>query len=276
MSSSALAQNSDFKRWEFGLNVGGYKAHKYTSVRYDGFDGEYQGDGAKYVYDFGVDYYLGLGTSSPYSIYNQIRQQYNDLDFQRHQFPENMRYNLGLALGVHIGSRFDEFSSFFVDIDIANLKLADALTFEIDDPANQTAQPTLEIEQITGKERRLSSNIGLHFGLGDDVEGHPYFEIGGNITAVRVEENAMIVKERKYVLTQWSRNANRIYSQADYGSLGYGVFAGLGYRMRLQEQLPIDVGATCMFTRVGLGPNTPSLPYKFRPQFQFYIRAMWG
>src|SRR5690606_16974159 len=145
--------------------------------------------------------------------------------------------------------------TFFLSVDFVNLTLNDALTFEVDDPSSQTSDPLIVTERIYGEEKRLSANLGFHFALGTDPDNSPYVETGLNMTSIRVLKNSMFVQEKEYILTYWSKNPNVLYSQADYGGVGFGLFGGVGYRTRIQDQLLIDLGADVIFGRMPLGPD---------------------
>lgn len=266
---SSLAQ---LENWEFGVNLGTYKANSYTSIRYDGADVEYN-------YNLDVVYYINLNSSNPNSVYNRIRQSYGDYDFDVLEYPTNMRYNFGLMLGGHIAYKTDELNSFFVDANFAQLTLNDALTFEVFDPSNQTSQQIIKVEGLLGEEDRMVLDVGGKFGFGEEAQ-HGYFTIGANVTATRVKKSSMVVQDREYILTQWTRNAtnqNSIYQNVDWGGVGYGAFAGLGYRFRLLDQLVLDAGANAYFVKINLGPdNIVSHPKAFKFQSTAYLRIIWG
>lgn len=260
---------SQDKKWEFGINVGGYKANKHTTIRYDGADVEYSN------YNLDVEYYYGLSSTNTNSVYNRVKQSYGDLDWEPSvdAYPTDMRYNIGLDLGVHLGYFSSETTIFFVDANFANIKVNDALTITVDDPNTQTTQNDIRVESLTGEERRLTVNPGVQFLVGESADASPYISFGPNLTWTRVDKNSMIIQGNEYVLTQYSRNSNNIYSVADFGGIGFGGFAGVGYRYRLRDQIVLDFGYTGMFTKIGLGPDFNKA---FKLQSSFYMRIMWS
>lgn len=247
--------------WLFSAGVGGYKANKHTAYRYDGADIEYD-------YDYSVEYYLSLSPNNQYSIYNRIKTSYGDRDFTFGEYPENLIYQPALAFNGTIGYFTDKSHALFLSFDFINLKTIGQLTFLVEDPGNQTAEPDIRVEGIEGKERRFVSFIGYEFNQMDKGENSAYFRLGANITAALVEYNRMNVNGNYYTLTQRVKNGNIIYNNADYGGLGFGLSTGVGYRYFPQESLALDVGARMDYTKINIGPDTFQ---KFKPQFEIYL-----
>ncbi len=253
-----ITQNSP---WLFSAGIGGCKANKHTAFRYDGSDVEYD-------YDYSVEYYLSLAPNNQYSIYNRIKSSYDDRDFTFGEYPENLIYQPALSFNGTIGYFTDETHAFFLSFDFIDLKTIGQLTFEVEDPANQTAEPDIRVEGIEGKERRFVGFVGYEFNQLEKGENSAYFRLGANVTAALVEYNRMNVSGTYYTLTQRSNNGNIIYNNADYGGIGYGLSAGVGYRYFPQESLALDVGFRTDYTKVNIGPE---FFQKFKPQFAIYL-----
>ncbi len=263
-------ETTSFQNWEIGVNIGTYKANKYNTIRYDGSDVEYD-------YSLDVQYHLDLNPNHPNSIYQQIRQSYGDLDFSltNDSYPRDMRYKFGLEFGGHLAYKTDESSMIFVDVNFANLTTTDAFTFEVDDPATQTSQPDIKVESIVGEEKRLNINLGYHIGLGDNPDATPYLELGGNLASTRMVENYLVVQDKKYTLSRYSRNLsqNSIYRNVDFGGVGFGGFIGGGFRYRMSSKFVFDFGGNMLFTKINLGPE---FYQKFKPHGSFYFRILWS
>lgn len=255
------------KSFELGINIGAYKANKHTAIRYDGADVEYAD------YNLDVAYYHGLAPNNSFSVYERVKQSYGDLDWYpaADAYPGDMRYNFGLDLGIHLGYKTDVSNSIFLDANFSTISLNDALIIEVDDPNTPSSEADLRVEALTGRERRLTINPGLHFGMGDNPDATPYIQVGPNVTWVRVEKNSMVIQEKEYILTQFNRNQNSIYSVADYGGIGFGGFLGLGYRYRLSDQFVVDFGYTAIMAKIGMGPE---FNRAFKLQNVLYLRVL--
>lgn len=267
LCSVTFAANAQDRAFELGINIGAYKGNKHTAIRYDGADVEYAN------YNLDVAYYHGLAPNNSFSVYERVKLSYGDLDWapSADAYPGDMRYNFGLDLGIHLGYKTDESNSIFVDANFSILSLNDALIIEVDDPSTPSSEADLRVEALTGRERRLTVNPGLHFGMGDDPDATPYIQFGPNLTWVRVEKNSMVIQEKEYILTQFNRNQNSIHSVADYGGIGFGGFLGLGYRYRLSDQFVVDIGYTAIMAKLGLGPD---FNRAFKLQNVVYLRVL--
>jgi hypothetical protein len=247
-----------------GISGGSLLANRISAYRYDGSDAEYDG-----IYDYGFDRLL---------LNNQIRSQIsNELgltstDFEIGGFPERMRYKPSYTLGVNAGYYISEPFAIYAEANLSRMNLVDAITLEYQDPGSTVSEPQIEICPLTGKEQRLDLTLGGHYDFTYGEQLMFYGEFGLVMNSVRARHNEVQVRSLRYVLTSYNRNNPAVYPNVDWGGLSFGGSGGMGFRYKFNRQITFDVGGTVLVQKINLSPD---IYQKWRPQYFFYLRALW-
>ena len=134
----------DSSRFSFGINFGAHFANNNTAK-----------------------IYTGSPSATPFGIDFVIKQQFNQQellnffgtpDYRVEEYPFDPVYRTASEIGLHFAYQFDSsFSnSFFIDVNIAQLKFEQLFTIGYEDPLNQSIDPTtFQRFPIFGKENRF-------------------------------------------------------------------------------------------------------------------------
>ncbi len=251
------------KNLVIGFSVGGFLANKHTGYRYDGSDIEYDG-----LYDYGFQKLLFNA-----QIQNQISNELglSNTDFSISEFPDPARYRPAVSIGLTAGYYVSEPLAFFVEGIFTRLNLNNVLVLEYDNPSSTLTQVTYENAIVRGREQRFDLNAGIHLDLNSGEQLMFYTELAASINSTRALHNEVQVRSLKYVLTSFNRTTNA-YPLADWGGMGFGGSGGLGMRYKFNQQITFDIGGTVMYQKINLAPEQFQ---RFKPQYLFYIRALW-
>lgn len=262
-SGTALYRTRDFYA---GVTIGSMYANKHTAFRYDGWDGEYTD------FDWSVERLLfQSGPNNTQSLYNQVREVLGQRDFQMGEYPENVRYNLSVSIGGVLGYYVSEGTALFVEGMFSRLRTKDVFTLEVESGNPTITEPDYELCGIDGFEERLDVTAGVHVDFDPLEQGTLYMQLGAMLNATRARKNEITIRTLKYTLWQWNENSNA-YQNVDFGGLGFGGKAGLGYRFKFNEQFTFDLGADVFLQKINLGPDPIQ---KWKMQYFAYLRLLW-
>ena len=129
--------------WVLGINSGVYLADKNTA-------------------------HLYRGDATGYGVYSIFNNSINKPTFDDYfgcidcwdieELPQNMTYNPSMEIGLHLGKTKEKIK-YYIDINFVNLKLQNYVIIAIDDPNNQSTEPTYTPIGIFGNEKRNLYNI---------------------------------------------------------------------------------------------------------------------
>lgn len=243
---------SDREGWSFGLNLGGYFANKASAIVYNGEALYDINDIQAQVYT--IEERLNLNQQTIQQVTNLIAAEAFFIPFD--SYPQLIRYNPGLMVGLHTGYRFNNENSVFVDINYANLRAADKFTLEtnlLPDPSQGTSD--IRLYNIIGEEDRLNIQAGYRAGLVINEDMNWYFEGGGSFLATRMVNNFVEIEGTTFDL--W------IGTQGGFGNIqgpasnltatGLGFFGGTGIEVFFNDRYEAHLGLRLSRDQVVLG-----------------------
>ena len=227
-------QNSELV---IGINGGGHIANKKTSVQYNGF-------------------YNSYGVTN---IFN--RPENRTIFDQFFQYPYSIetslnaiKYSPGTEIGFHIGKQKRK-SKIYVDINFADLKVQDVVTIAVDDPNNQSVDPTYIPISLIGKEKRNMINLGVIKTVYEESNFSLLNPIFIQVLEVRLKENYIIVDNKQYNIIH---NSGTLLNQNlgnSPGGYGFGIGSGLVFNYFMNKDLSFDFGYHIQFSKTNFSEN---------------------
>lgn len=271
LTGSAVCQGrTEFVREKdvyFGLTGGSLLANKHTATRYDGSDFEYP---QRYDLEFLLSF-----PQIRAEIASNLGVQSNEFRVASDGYPEPLKYRPSVSLGGVFGYYFSEPAAFFVEGVISRISISNAIVLEIDNPSSTLTEPRREICPLLGREDRFDLTVGLHYDFTYGEQLMFYTEFGAMLNSVRPRSNSVFISGKEYVFTRNNQNTNLLNitnMHPDPGGIGFGGKLGLGFRYKFNEKFTFDLGGDLFYLRINLGPEDWQ---KFKPQWMFYIRALW-
>lgn len=225
----------DSSRFSFGINVGAHFSNNNTAEIYTGTPA---------VTQFGIPNIF----SQPFN--REALDRYFRYPYQIAEYPFDPVYRTASEIGVHFSYKFgtDLANAIFIDFNTVQLKFEQFFTVAIDDPNNQTTEPTFERIPIFGRENRFHLNLGTQLSLHNGEASNAYFSLFGNINNVQMRRNYIVIDNREYEI--FHRNFNRPNQRL--GGIGYGGGAGLGFKFRLTDKIWTDFYYNLYYTQINL------------------------
>lgn len=247
----AQDEEGDSPNLEIGIQAGAYLANPYPAVFYNGNNGYYS------LYDLLQNQF----------VYNQIFNKIQ-LPFRLSELPLDIRYRPGIMAGVHLGRSGEYGSGWFLDLSFVDLRVNDAFVLEADDPNNTSGSKRYFTESIQGKEQRFMMDLGATFYYSDNG----YFNIGGNLNAVKAVSNIVVIEGLQYNLLIPQQGFGGSVSR---GGLGFGALAGTGFRYPFNEKFTFDLEGRLYLQRINLRFSDSSpLALKLSPQV--FLRILFN
>ena len=266
--SQELGKSSlELKKFFIGVNAGGYLGNKKTANFYNGADAN------------------GLSRVLNTTFYTDQIDQKLVYNWERDEFPGQMRYNVALQLGVHLGYHLSDGFALIGDVDIINLKTQDFVTFLIDDPNNGLPGPTIETMPILGKEKRLNFNFGFQNYLSQENNTFVYWSMAFNATSARFDDNKLKIRDLPEIYVgdpRWIGSVNpnngtviNDRGRTRPGGTGYGGLIGGGVKFKFNEQFVFDLGYNLIYTTIKL-TDYDSVFKERGVQHSLFLRLIWG
>jgi len=227
-----------------GVNLGAYFANDNTAIVYRG---------SPDVTPFGIDYIFNL------AAYQQTFNDYFLYPYQISEYPVESVYRTSFEIGAHLGVQFNEDISIYMDVNSTQLSYEQLFTVSIDDPFNQMIGPTFQQLPIFGKETRFNLNLGTQLSLYDDESANIYFSFFGNMNAVRLEKNYIVVNNTNYAIFHTNDIGGNINQKP--GGVGFGGGSGLGLKLKLNENLLADLNYNLYYTETNLTESVQSYDF---------------
>jgi hypothetical protein len=229
-----------------GVNLGFYKANRYTA-----------------------SYYNGSGVNN---VDSTINNTYNYpkikesliYDFSLAQLPAKMHYSPAFLLGVYFKYAIKN-SGIIIQFNIAKLRANDVFTLIIDDPNNFSSEPVYKQESIQGIEQRASIDVGYSYTFNPRSNYRPFLQFGGNLTSTKFLDNKIKIENLQYSITNYRFS----YYKLEQGGVGFGAFAGGGMNLIFNESISIMPTLNIYYTHAKMGPLT-----KPKFNYSFYITAI--
>jgi hypothetical protein len=219
-----------------GINFGGLFANDNTAAIYVGSDE---------ITSFGINYILNVPQYKP------AFDSYFEHNYALEEVPLNPSYKTAFNIGLHAGFYVSEMNTIFIDIDYANLKFEQNFTIVIDDPVNQSVQPSYEQFPILGEEKRININLGTQFSLIQGSKTDFYWSAFGNFNSIELERNYIIIDGREYEII----HSNPLLPATAPGGIGYGGGSGLGLKYKLTNEISADLTYNLYYIKTKMNDN---------------------
>lgn len=195
-------------------------------------------------------------------------------------YPQNIRYSPGLITGVTMGYKLSPNLQLGIDADFSKLKVKSFFTIEVLDASNTTSQEQYQTGQLYAEESRFNGRLNFDY-VSTDEKINYIIGLSGIFSAWRVDEHLAVFNE--FIMPLHSvHNPNNNFSTRTSGSgFGYGVNAGLEYRVN--EKIVCQLMYQPYFQRTeyyltnqaieNLGSDY--IKDKFRLEHDITLRILW-
>jgi len=258
----AQAVSDIVSRWGLGFNMGYYHANRYQANFYNGTANN--------------ENTIGYVFNNKYQ-YQEIFTLLNATDtLIITGLPMRMSYqpavSLGFSVRYHITPRFDWFTRF----NYVRLHTSDYFTVDVD-PNTFPTFPDIRLYDIYGTEERMLIDMGftLYKEIGEQSDW--FVEGGFDLNNTDVKENKIRFENKEYSIIDlyggvaYTPNLPLQEYPNEQGGLGYGLFAGGGIRVRVNDNVGFEPGLNVYAKKIEL-PGYAT----FRPHFLAYVRLTMG
>ncbi len=236
-----------------GINVGAFFANNNTAV-----------------------IYTGGNNITPYGINYILTQPYNKItfdDYFKHPYfvselPQTPSYKAALDFGFHAGVNVDKLTAIYLDINMTQLKYEQTFTIAIDDPFNQSPEPTYEQIPIFGKEKRFNLNLGTQLSFYKQNKTTIYWSIFGNLNGVQLERNYFVINNREYEIL--FNNPQDITIKPS--GIGFGGGTGAGLKYQVTNNILVDFTYNLYYTKT----NITETIHPYGIHHGFMMRVLWN
>ncbi len=226
----------DYPIFFAGINAGALFPNNNTALIYTG---------ASNVTNYGINYILSVPS------YKLQFDDYFKHSYGLEETPKDPVYNTAFNIGLHAGVSVSKFSSIYVDINFANLKYEQNFTIVIDDPLNQSIDPTYEQFPIIGEEKRININLGTQLNYYNQDETILYLALFGNFNSLQLERNYIVINNKEYeIIHNTPQQPN-----AKPGGIGYGAGSGLGVKYKLSHNILADLTYNLYYIKTNMNDN---------------------
>lgn len=220
--------------------------------------------------------YTGGSNITPYGINYILTQPQNKITFDNYfkhpyyvaELPIKPTYKTAFDIGFHGGFHINKVNSIYMDINIAQLKYEQTFTIAVEDPSNQSADPTYEQIPIFGKEKRFNLNLGTQLSYYTTEKTDWYWAVFGNLNVVKMERNYMIINNTEYEI--YHNTPDQINIKP--GGLGFGGGTGLGLKYQLSSNIVVDLTYNLYYTKTNMTDNIQ--PYGMH--HGILMRILWN
>jgi len=219
-----------------GINFGMLFANSNTAAIYTG---------ASNITPYGIDYILSIPT------YKTAFDAYFQYPYYVSELPQNPSYKSTFDVGLHAGINIGKGSTIYLDVNSSNLNYEQVFTIAIDDPTNQSVEPTYEQFPIIGKEKRINFNLGTQLALLHKNKTIVYWSAFGNFNSIKLERNYIIINAREYEIIHYNPQIPNVQT----GGIGYGGGSGAGIKYRLTDKILVDLTYNLYYIKTKMNDN---------------------
>ena len=220
----------------FGINAGAFFPNSNTAYIYTG---------ASNVSSYGIDYILSVPS------YKITFDAYFQYPYSLEELPQSPSYKTAVDVGLHAGVNLGGGNTVYLDINSSNLNYEQVFTLAIDDPYNQSPEPTYRQLPIIGKETRVNLNIGTQLALLNKKKTTIYWSAFGNLNNTKLERNYIIIDDREYEII----HSNPQLPNVQPGGIGYGGGSGVGVKYKLTNRIIADLTYNFYYTKTKMNDN---------------------
>jgi hypothetical protein len=250
------------KRWEFGVNIGGYFANKYTANFYNGSESNEN----KLSYVMGNKYW-----------YQEICQSLNVPDTSKVYvtgIPTNMHYHPAITGGLFLRCNITKKHGIFLEANYVKLKTEDAITLQI--PPSYWTFEQFYVEPIYGQEERVMIDLAYQYTWTLKSNINFFVQAGPTMIYNRVLKNAVVIEGTEYSLINiygnqfYVPNTNMQEVQNLQGGFGFGLYTGAGAGFPLTDYFSVEAGGFMHYASTHLEGYQ-----ELRPSFGIYLRILF-
>ncbi len=257
-------EEGDRSGFNFGLNIGAYFANKQSAMFYNG----------EALWNLG-DVQANTMTIEERLTLNQVTQQQvtnligaESFTIPADAYPQNMRYNPGVAVGFRLGYRWNNDNGIFLDMNYVTVKAADKWTLQtnlLPDPMQGTAD--IRLYNIIGEEDRLNMHLGYRGAIMINDDSNWFIEGGGSFLATRLVDNYIEIEGTTFDLWLAQQGQNFLLGPtSNLTGTGLGWFAGTGVEVFFNDTYEINLGFRFSRDRVVMGDFEPWNPKTGEPR----------
>ena len=248
-------EETDSSHFVFGINFGAFFSNNKTAAIYTG---------SPSASDYGINYIFNQ------PAFKQEFDQYFQYPYEVAEYPFDPQYRTAVEIGLYVGYELGKKREhlIFAELNTIQLKFEQLFTVAVDDPRNQSVDPTYLPFPIFGKENRFYLNAGVQLSLSQGENSSSYFTLFGNINRVLMSDNYIVIDNREYEI--YHRNIDNPNQRL--GGIGYGGGTGLGFKFNLTEKLLGDLYYHAFYTQTNLKESLQ--PYGFNHSIG--IRVVWN
>lgn len=248
-----VAQSDESGSFFGGVNVGGFFANKNTAIMYTG---------SIDITNYGPQYIFSLPTYKP------ALDEYFKYTYSIVELPQTFSYRPAMDVGAHIGVSLGEGNAFYIDANFSNLAFENFFTVEIEDPNNQSPDPTYEQIPMFGNEKRFNLNLGLQFSLYKEGAVNVYLPVFANLNSTKLINNYFYINGRQYYITHTIPGQPNVTP----GGIGYGAGSGLGAKYKFNDKFTFDLAYSLYYSKINMKDD-------FAPwgvHHGIVLRIIWG
>lgn len=229
-----------------GVDLGFYKANRYTAAYYNGSDVN--------SVDSTINYSLNYPKIKEVLLY----------DFSLAELPSKMHYSPAFLLGLYLKYTMKN-SGIFMQFHFSKLRANDVFTLIINDPNNYSSEPVYRQEQISGSEQRATIDLGYSYTFNPESSYRPVLQLGANITTTKYLDNKIRIENLEYSITNYYFS----YYNIQQGGVGFGAFAGTGMDLVFNDNISVIPTFNIYYTQAKMGDLA-------KPKFNytFYVTAI--
>ncbi len=256
---------------EYGFNFGMYFANNNTANYYNGSNNINNLE--KLI---GPEMWNANGTPADTTYVNPYHKQIKELyrhEFEIKELPQRMRYNKPTAIGFHLKYNVSDHMAIFGDFNYAKLTTVDQFSIQLI-TGDQISNRAVIFNKIKGTEQRYDINVGVFMTFGKSSLIKPFVQAAFNLNNTLVKDASVEFRNdsvTKQTLTFSFLNPYyNYYNMRDWG-LGYGVLAGGGLRLMLNDKFLTYIGGDVSMKHIYIGDNKG-----FHPHGLVYIRILYN
>lgn len=236
-----------------GINVGSFFANSNTTAIYSG---------GSDITPYGINYILALPQNK--IIFN---------DYFKHPYyvaslPQNTKYKAAFDIGFHGGANLNKMVAIYLDVNIAKIKYEQTFTMAINNPSNQSPEPTYEQIPIFGQEKRFNLNLGTQLSYYTTEKISMYWAVFGNINVVKLERNYFVINNQNYEIIHNTPQDPTIKP----GGVAFGGGSGVGIKYQITTNIMLDLTYNLYYTKVKM----TDIIQPFGIQHGLLIRILWN
>jgi hypothetical protein len=220
-------------KWRLGFNMGYYQANRYHANFYNGSE----------------------KNANKISMILKNQYQYQEIftllgatdTFILGGLPSRMNYQPAVCLGFNMIRHLNPHWDIFLRFNYTKLHASDQFTIEVD-PNTFPTFPDIRLFPIYGTEERMLMDLGLNRYQKINMAYDWFMELGLNMSNIDVKENKIRFDNKEYSIVDiygglpFTPGLPLQQYPNEQGGIGFGVFAGGGVRINVNEHVGFEPG----------------------------------